>query len=126
MGQFRQEGSVNSGKWGCGPAARKRFSLPRCLWPAGDVAGGGTGVIWNRIAVESLVIPAQAGIQSVGGASPIACRVDSRFRGNDCDSEHQVLANDTSTREGVRATILSLERYNEDLPGDVWLSLGGP
>jgi putative phosphoesterase len=28
---------------------------------------------------------------------------------------------------GVRATILSLERYNnEDLPGDVWLPLGGP
>ena len=28
--------------------------------------------------------------------------------------------------EGMRATMLSLERYNEDLPGDVWVPLGGP
>jgi putative phosphoesterase len=28
--------------------------------------------------------------------------------------------------QGLRATFLSLERYNEDLPGDVWLPLGGP
>jgi putative phosphoesterase len=27
--------------------------------------------------------------------------------------------------QGVRATFLSLERYNENLPGDVWLPLGG-
>jgi len=27
--------------------------------------------------------------------------------------------------QGVRATFLSLERYNEDLPGDVWLPVGG-
>jgi len=27
--------------------------------------------------------------------------------------------------EGVRATILSLERYNEDLPAEVWLPRGG-
>ena len=27
--------------------------------------------------------------------------------------------------QGVRATFLSPERYNEDLPGDVWLPVGG-
>ena len=28
--------------------------------------------------------------------------------------------------QGMRATILGLERYNEDLPGEVWLPRGGP
>jgi hypothetical protein len=28
--------------------------------------------------------------------------------------------------QGVRATFVSLERYNEDLPGDAWLPVGGP
>jgi len=28
--------------------------------------------------------------------------------------------------EGARATILGLERYNEDLPGETWLPRGGP
>jgi hypothetical protein len=28
--------------------------------------------------------------------------------------------------QGVRATFLSLERYNEDLPADIWLPVGGP
>jgi hypothetical protein len=57
----------------------------------------GSGVIWNRITFGTLVIPAKAGIQSVGGAFPVACRVDSRFRGNGRASECPVLANDTTT-----------------------------
>jgi hypothetical protein len=59
----------------------------------------GGRVIWNRIAFESPVIPAKAGIQSVGGAFPMARRVDSRFRGNDRASERPVLANDTATQD---------------------------
>jgi hypothetical protein len=43
------------------------------------------------------VIPAKAGIQSVDSASPMVCRLGSRFRGNDCDGELLCLANDTST-----------------------------
>ena len=58
---------------------------------------GGAGVIWNGIPFETLVIPAKAGIQSVGGAFPMAGGVDSRFRGNDCTWERPCLANDTST-----------------------------
>jgi hypothetical protein len=59
--------------------------------------GGSTGAIWNEIPFETPVIPAQAGIQSVGGAFPMACGVDSRFRGNDCTWEHLCLVNDTTT-----------------------------
>ena len=55
------------------------------------------GVIWNGIPFETVVIPAKAGIQSVGGTLPRAGGVDSRFRGNDCTWEHPYLANDTST-----------------------------
>jgi hypothetical protein len=41
--------------------------------------------------------PAMAGgIQSVDNAFPKVCRVDSRFRGNDCGLERPCLANDTS------------------------------
>jgi hypothetical protein len=43
----------------------------------------GTVFICNGIPFESPVIPAKAGIQFVNGAHPKACRVDSRFRGND-------------------------------------------
>ena len=60
---------------------------------------GGAGVIWNELPFETLVIPAKAGIQSVGGAFPTACGVDSRFRGNDCTWERPCLANDTSTAQ---------------------------
>ena len=58
----------------------------------------GSGVIWNGIPFETMVIPAQAGIQSAGGAFPMAGGVDSRFRGNDCTGERPCLANDTTTR----------------------------
>jgi hypothetical protein len=56
---------------------------------------------------ETLVIPAKAGIQPVDGAFPEACRVDSHFRGNDCDLEHLPHANDTSTTGwlGVRSQL---------------------
>jgi hypothetical protein len=58
----------------------------------------GAGVIWNAIPFETLVISANAGIQSVGGAFPMACGVDSRFRGNDCTWERPCLANDNRTQ----------------------------
>jgi hypothetical protein len=57
----------------------------------------GASVIWNAIPFETLVIPANAGIQSVGGAFPMACGVDSRFRANDCTWERACLAIDNST-----------------------------
>jgi hypothetical protein len=38
------------------------------------------------------------GIHSVGGAFPMACGVDSPFRGNDCTWERPRLANDTSAQ----------------------------
>jgi len=58
----------------------------------------GSGVIWNvEIPFAALVIPAKAGIQSVGGAFPMACAVDSRLRGNDGTAERLCLANDTTT-----------------------------
>ena len=64
---------------------------------AGKAAfNGGSSVIWNGILFETLVIPAKAGIQSVVGAFPMACGVDSRFRGNDCAWEHPCRANDTT------------------------------
>ena len=56
------------------------------LLPASDVKGHrrkGGGFIWNRTLLETPVIPAEAGIQPVGGAFPSSCAVDSRFRGND-------------------------------------------
>jgi hypothetical protein len=46
------------------------------------VGGGVTGE-GNRF--EALVIPAKAGIQSIGSTFPKVCMVDSHFRGNDCD-----------------------------------------
>jgi hypothetical protein len=49
---------------------------------------------------ETPVIPAKAEIQSVDSAFPKVCRVDSRFRGNDCGLERPCPANDTSTRQG--------------------------
>ena len=36
-----------------------------------------------RYLLQAAVIPAKAGIQSVGSSFPKACGVDSRFRGND-------------------------------------------
>jgi hypothetical protein len=36
----------------------------------------GSGVIWNGIPFETVVIPAKAGIQSVGGAFPMAGGAD--------------------------------------------------
>jgi hypothetical protein len=56
-----------------------------------------SGVIWNITPYETPVIPANAGIQSVGSAFPKAGGVDSRFRGNDCGLERPFLANNTTT-----------------------------
>jgi hypothetical protein len=46
---------------------------------------------------ETLVIPAKAGIQSANSTFPKVCGIDSRFRGNDCESQRPSLASDTST-----------------------------
>ena len=62
----------------------------------GALAGG--GVIWDGIPFETPVIPAKAGIQSVDSGFLKVCRVDSRFRGNDCGLQRPCLANDISTR----------------------------
>ena len=58
----------------------------------------GSGVIWSISPNETPVIPAKAGIQSVENAFPKVCRVDSRFRGNDCGLEHRCLPNDATSR----------------------------
>jgi hypothetical protein len=50
------------------------------------------------ITFETPVIPAKAGIQSVGGAFPMACAVDSRLRGNDGTWGRPCFSNDTTTR----------------------------
>jgi hypothetical protein len=58
----------------------------------------GSGVIWDGIPFDTLVIPAKAGIQSVDGAFPKVFGVDSRLRGNDCGLERPCRANDTTTK----------------------------
>jgi hypothetical protein len=57
----------------------------------------GSGVVWNRTSFDLRVIPAKAGIQSVGSVFPMACGVDSRLRGNDCTHECARLANGSTT-----------------------------
>jgi hypothetical protein len=59
------------------------------------------GVICETWALEAVVIPAKAGIQSLDSAFPQVCRVDSRFRGNDWRFERDPIPNDTAT-EGRR------------------------
>jgi len=56
----------------------------------------GVGVICDGIPFETPVIPAKAGIQSADSAFPRVCRVDSRFRGNDCGFERPCGADETS------------------------------
>ena len=58
-----------------------------------------------RSLFESLVIPAKAGIQSVVVAFPMACRVDSRLRGNDGTAERPCPANDTTTPQSSAGTV---------------------
>src|SRR5271157_5188694 len=53
-----------------------------------------SGVIWNGIHFEGPVIPAKAGIQPVETTFPDLCKLDSRFRGNDCNLQCSCLAND--------------------------------
>jgi hypothetical protein len=57
----------------------------------------GVGVVWDEIPFVSPVIPAKAGIQSVDSAFLRVYKVDSRFRGNDCDFEPPCFANSTSS-----------------------------
>jgi len=58
------------------------------------------------------VIPAKAGIQSVGNPFPKARGVDSRFRGNDGGLERPCRANHTTTDFGDESTIEAQVRYN--------------
>jgi hypothetical protein len=44
---------------------------------------------------------APPGIQTVGGRFPMACGVDSRFRGNDQCFERDPIPNDTTTAQRV-------------------------
>ncbi|MGD0009832.1 MAG: hypothetical protein ABSE93_14960 [Terriglobia bacterium] len=80
---------------------------------AGSLERQGVGAIWHGIPFETpvipakagiqfetLVIPAKAGIQPVDSAFPKVCRVDSRFRGNDCGFERPCLANEPTTKAG--------------------------
>jgi len=79
-------------------------SSPTPQTKLGHHPGAGTGVIWNGVPFETLVIPAKAGIQFFGGAFPMTGGVDSRFRGNDRVRERLHRANDTTTRERDRLT----------------------
>jgi len=74
---------------------------------------------------DTPVIPAKAGIQSVGRAFPLACGVDSRFRGNDFTGVRHCFANDTSTPERGAFT----KGEGPDLarnPAPVWLNRSDP
>ncbi len=73
-----------------------RRTLQNAAFEGEAVATDG-GVIWSWIPFATPVIPAKAGIQSVDGAIPMDCGVDSRFRGNDCSREHPCLASNTTT-----------------------------
>ena len=75
--------------------ARQKLSPPRHQAIIGQFAGA--AVIWNGDPLDPRVIPAKAGIQSIDSALPKVCRVDSRFRGNDCGFERPCLANDTNS-----------------------------
>jgi hypothetical protein len=50
-----------------------------------------------RSLLETLVIPAKAGIYSANPRKQALSALDSRFRGNDCDSQLPGVGNDTST-----------------------------
>jgi hypothetical protein len=64
-------------------------------------------VIWNGDPLEPPVIPAKAGMQSDDSTFPKVCRVDSRFRGNDCGFERPCLTNDTITPADQRVILVS-------------------
>lgn len=62
------------------------------------------GVICQARGVPSAVIPAQAGIQSLFGAFPKICEVDSRLRGNDWTCKCLYLVDGTAIVSKVRLT----------------------
>ena len=55
------------------------------------------GVVRNGIPCETPVIPAKAGIHTASLGKGAVYRLDSRFRGNDCDLQRRCPANDTIT-----------------------------
>jgi len=61
--------------------------MPQVLPGVNSWSDAGISVIWDKIPFEPLVLPAKAEIQSVDSALPKVCRVDSRFRGNDCGTQ---------------------------------------
>jgi len=89
------------------PLASSGHPLPQVVHgcpPGFSVVRRGGGVTWDGIPFETPVIPAKAGIQPFDSAFPKVCRVDSRFRGNDCGLQRPCLANDTSTGGGGPVT----------------------
>jgi len=63
---------------------------------------GNSGLISNPAPFEPPVIPAKAGIHSIGSAFPKVCGGDSRFRGNDDGSEPSAMRH--NSRRGWRKT----------------------
>jgi hypothetical protein len=61
----------------------------------------GSGVIWITTAMKTSVIPAKAGIQSVGNAFQMTYRLDSRLRGNDDTGEAPCPGNDRTTNSDL-------------------------
>jgi len=55
------------------------------------------GVARKGIPYETPVIPAKAGIHTASLRKDAVYRLDSRFRGNDCDLQRMYPANDTIT-----------------------------
>ena len=64
----------------------------------------------DGIPFEMPVIPAKAGIQAVVTTLPKVCGADSRFRGNDCDSQDPCHANEASTL-GPQLSTVDCELY---------------
>jgi hypothetical protein len=81
----------------------------------------GGGVTCEARARQAAVIPAKAGIQSVGGAFPMACGVDSRFRGNDGRFVRDDIPNDTTPLDSrFRGNDRRFAR--DDIPNDTTTS----
>ena len=110
------------------------YDLRRLPWPHPISRAG---VTRNAIPFETLVIPASAGIQSVGGAFSMAGGVDSRLRGNDCTWERPCLENDNTTQflnilnlkeladlGSARGTGWQRDVKNEGTSGDVYENKG--
>ena len=105
---------------------RSRQSNIRGAPPPGPTSWlRGSSVIWSGVLYGTAVIPAKAGIQSVGSPFPMVRRVDSRFRGNDGGLERPCRANHTTTGFGDEGTIKAQVRYNRRSQAALTMSRGG-